>query len=143
VNIKIVEIAKSFLGQKEVGQNKGPIVKLVAGTEGIPWCAGFVTYVYGQAGYVFEGLQNRLYVPYLYNWGKKRGFLTSTPEPGDIFVLRTLKHTGLVELVDGDVVHTIEGNYRNMVTRNQRDRKTLYFIRPPLPMYEGSKNVVF
>jgi hypothetical protein len=91
-----------------------------------PWCAIFVSWVANQSGLIQSGAipmfaSTSAGVQWFQNRGlwQPRGY---TPAPGDlIFFDRTGSgtpdHVGIVERVDGGVVHTIEGNSSDMVRR--------------------------
>lgn len=62
------------------------------------------------------------------------------PKPGDqIFFgsASAVQHTGLVERVDGGTVHTIEGNYNNMVCRRSYALSNSYILGYGRPRYDG------
>lgn len=114
----LVAIAQKEIGCGETkGNNNGPDIKrYMQGREGLPWCAGFVSYCLKKDGQPY---------PYML---RARDFLkigkrTDKPEPGDLMVLsrgRDAGHIGIVEKVEGDRITTIEGNigkYPSLVKR--------------------------
>lgn len=103
---------------------------------GLAWCAGFVLYCYRSALHEIPG--NRWLLretKALFELAAKTGVLIRTlpdliaiPNPGDIVFLygrrgsdrlnddTGIRHCGIVEAVDGDVVHSIEGNWGNKLS---------------------------
>jgi hypothetical protein len=60
---------------------------------------------------------------------------TQTPKPGDlIYIDQPFQHQGIVRFVDGDRIHTIDGNTHNVVTEHDRPRSsiTAFFSIDPL-----------
>lgn len=134
-----VEVAKTKLGEKEAtGKNDGPFVRMLqrwvaAGDswlDGQPWCACFASWCVYQAA---SKMGSKPKMPKsasstsLYAWFKKNGKL-SAPAPGCIGLLKgtggssgkTHHHTFLVEAIEGEYVHGIDGNYKNAVGRSKR-----------------------
>ena len=110
------------------GQNKGPWVRLyMQGNEGSdwPWCAGFVSFILKQACKTL-GMPLPIHTSFscdsLAASAKERGLFlnesdakhNATIAPGSFFLdqrsPRDWVHTGIVQSVDDDVFHTIEGN---------------------------------
>jgi len=112
-------VASKEVGTREVGPNNhGPRVEeyLRAGgaAPGDPWCMAFVTWAMQQAG--IAGWPGGSYCPSIYTWALEHSCLHAIPQVGDVMLLMDAPgpqgcyHTGIVESVDGDWVHTIEGN---------------------------------
>lgn len=113
----IITVASKELGKQEIpkGSNWGIHVQTYLASVGInfpaAWCAAFVYWVFKQAG-----LQAK--VPrtggVLKMWrDAPADCKVKDPQPGDVFVMDFGKgqgHTGIVERVEGDLLHTIEGN---------------------------------
>jgi uncharacterized protein (TIGR02594 family) len=105
---ELLEVARSQIGNGEIsGDNRGKFVRAyLNGKEGLPWCAGFVSYCLKNAGYHYNyTLRAKKYLDY----GKK----VSTPKPGDLIVFSRAGgggHVGIVEQVKGGTITTIEGN---------------------------------
>lgn len=96
------------------------------------WCAMFVSWC------AYKAKVPKSLIPKYANCGtgreffEKKGLFTKTPHVGDIgFVMKKKKkddgeyytsaqHTFIVEYVDGNYVHTIEGNLSDKVKRNKR-----------------------
>jgi CHAP domain len=110
------------VAQSQVGKT-GPYA------EGGFWCAKFASFAAEKAEVPqFEQSDSPAR---LYAVAKEQGRLTNTPQPGYlVFIDLTgqnnandyISHVGIVEWVDGDVIHTIEGNADDsgVVTRQQR-----------------------
>lgn len=112
-----LEVAITQLGKREtpIGSNWGRDVKMYLASVGISfpasWCMAFVYWCFQQSGKteLFKSggvlnTWNRTDVAYR---------VKGEPKPGDIFIMdygKGLGHTGIVEKVDGDLIHTIEGN---------------------------------
>jgi hypothetical protein len=118
------------IAQAEVGKT-GPY------TDGGFWCAKFASYVAEQAK--VEGWQSSDSPARLHTIAKEDGRLTDTPLPGYlVFIDLTgqnnaneyITHVGIVESVEGTVIHTIEGNADNsgLVTRQTREIGDGYVI---------------
>lgn len=147
-----LQVARESLGQGETGgNNSGPFVESLhlkkydgdTDDDGA-WCAAFVSWCYEQAA---ERLD--VEVPFLRSGGAKtlfkrvtavgRSSLMSTDDvdtvrasvkPGDVVCWHRgdptswTGHIGFVERIEGDVIHTIEGNvgrYPSKVRRFRRD----------------------
>lgn len=126
--IAVIEVAKKEIGKEEipVGSNWGPNVKMYLDSVGInfpaSWCMGFVHWCFDQACKQLC-INNPLFKSggVLSVWNhtdpNKR---TTQPKPGDVFIMDFgggLGHTGIVLSVDGDKIHTIEGNTNDTGSR--------------------------
>jgi hypothetical protein len=124
------------LAQAEIGQAEDPpgandgarIAAYRTATSGAyagaPWCAYFVSWCAAQAGLPLgESGQGFGAVEQIQDWAARTGRLlpaTTVPQPGDI-ILFGGRHVGFVESVNPDgSLTTVEGNYRNAVSRVQR-----------------------
>jgi len=108
------------LGKKEepIGSNWGAPVKDYLKSVGInfpaSWCMAFVYWCYNNS--LNEGEDNPLVKTggVLAHWNKADDkYKTQEPKVGDIFIMdfgKGLGHTGIVEKVDGNILHTIEAN---------------------------------
>lgn len=129
---KIVQIAISQIGKKDTEPGSPTGGRYSA--NGQKWCSEFVSWVYNQAGQPFSGgtqVSGGKQLGWLLkgttairNWFVARGdwidrydldWDSFVPSPGDyVFIGRWSKpsreHSGLVERVSGDELHTIEGN---------------------------------
>lgn len=110
---KIIAIARLQFGIREAsGKNDGKVVETylsyTGNRKGEPWCASFVSWVYGKAGFAQPKTS---WSPALFPVAKQ----TLNPLPADVFGiyyfrLRRIAHCGLIETFKGNWVKTIEGN---------------------------------
>ncbi|WP_316770983.1 hypothetical protein [Pedobacter frigiditerrae] len=110
---KVVELAQSQVGVREFGNNNhGKAVEAyLAYTKmkpGNPWCAAFVSWVYGQQG---RAQPKTAWSPNLFPLARQ----TLKPLPADVFGiyfpdLGRIAHCGLVERKKGNWIYSIEGN---------------------------------
>ncbi|MFF5381636.1 peptidoglycan-binding protein [Pedobacter suwonensis] len=110
---RLLQVAEKELGVRESsGNNDGPRVaeylSYVHVPEGSAWCAAFVSWVFGQAGYP---VPRTAWSPALFPLSKR----TKQIRPAVVFGIyfsqfRRIAHCGLVERQDGDWMITIEGN---------------------------------
>lgn len=138
-----VRVAQRHLAEhpREIGgPNRGPWVRLyMSGREGekFLWCAGFVSYILGQAcrdlakgrpivsSQSCDDLANDAKAKDLFFPGSSR----PRPQPGWLFVRRKTvndwTHTGLVIEADQSVFRTIEGNTNDDGSREGHEACTL------------------
>lgn len=112
----ILRIAQSQLSVREAtGKNDGEEVEAylsyIGTNKGEPWCASFVSWVYGKAGFVKP---KTAWSPSLFPLARQ----TLNPLPADVFGvyfsrLKRIAHCGLVESRQGNWIYTIEGNTNN------------------------------
>jgi uncharacterized protein (TIGR02594 family) len=129
----LVSVAQSEIGHGEQGSNnKGIYVRqYLNGREGLPWCAGFVSYCIKKSGVNLPyTLRARDYL----NLGKK----VPNPKAGDIIVFsrgHAAGHVGIVEKVSGSSIVTIEGNTGEFpskvkrITYKSKPKNLLGYIR--------------
>jgi hypothetical protein len=126
---KAIEIAISQLGKQEVphGSNWGEPVKTYLASVGInfpaPWCMAFVHWCFDQAAHQM-GVPNPLFRTggVLDHWNRRRSQVGHVQgfQRGDIFIMdhgKGLGHTGIIESVEGNTLHTIEGNTNDTGSR--------------------------
>jgi hypothetical protein len=125
---KALEIAITQIGAEEEprGSNWGEPVKSYLASVGIAfpasWCMAFMYWIFLQAAKEM-GIKTPLLKTggVLKAWQKAPvAVKVKDPQPGDIFIQdhgRGLGHTGIVERVEGDIVHTIEGNTNDTGSR--------------------------
>lgn len=117
----IVASARAELGRGEYGgDNRGADVRrYLRGREGLPWCAGFVSYVLEHAGANIRytlGARDFL----------KQGRRVEDPRPGDLLVFWRGKrnglqgHGGVIEKVTDKEITVIEGNRGRYPARVER-----------------------
>ena len=129
----VLSIAQSEIGRGEsIGNNCGSdIRRYLRGQEGLPWCAGFVSYCLKKSGVNTRyTLRARDYL----TLGKK----VQNPQPGDIAVFSRGQgsgHVGIVEKVSGPSIVTIEGNTGKFpskvkrITYKSKPRNLLGYVR--------------
>lgn len=114
---------------------------------GNEWCAAFACWVLAKCGMPLTHAKGQGYYGcgMMIHWLIDRGMWQDDfycPEPGDLIFLdwrkigstlpddvpvhwkraaQDVDHVGFVERVEGDIIHTIEGNWRGGVNRGQRD----------------------
>lgn len=94
-----------------------------SGKRGWAWCGAFVSYLYEVTGYPMGS--GFAYVPYLQQWLEEQGYWQEAvyePDPGDLIVFKNserVNHVGIVEKVEGDIIHTIEGNLSDGLRRRK------------------------
>lgn len=103
--LEIIEIAQSQIGIREVGgNNKGKEVEAYLSytnlPKGNPWCAAFVSWIYGRAGF---SNPKTAWSPALFPHYR----ITKNPKPADVFglyfsSLKRIAHCGIVEKMKGD-----------------------------------------
>ena len=109
----IISIAQSQIGVREAtGKNDGlNVAQYLAYTgeqKGAPWCAAFVSWVFGRAGF---GQPKTAWSPALFPLQKR----TTNIQPATVFgiyfpALKRIAHCGFVERLEGHWIITIEGN---------------------------------
>ena len=146
--VTVLAIAQSQLGvREETGHNDGPAVeKYLAYTgnaKGDPWCAAFVSWVFGQAGYKAP---RTAWSPALFPTMR----LSKAAMPATVFGIyfadkQRIAHAGLVERKRGNWVYTIEGNTNlagaregDGVYRKLRHLNTIAAFANWLPKAEGA-----
>ena len=70
---------------------------------------------------------------------KNKGRFHSTPKPGDQIFFNNYAHTGIVEKIVGNVVHTIEGNTSNQVARRTYTLDSSSIDGYGRPMYDAEE----
>jgi hypothetical protein len=115
-----LQSAQSQIGIQEIpkGSNAGPDVekylKSVGLSKGYAWCMAFVYWNVQQAAtklVVNNPLKKTAGV--IDQWNYKATKKVAIPLPGTIFIMdfsHGVGHTGFVEKVEGNLIHTIEGN---------------------------------
>lgn len=144
-----IALTQDGVREKPLGSNGGPEVDQYLASVGLMhpdlWCMAFVYWCF-QKGAAQAGCANSLKktasCTELYSWAKANGKLVTSPQRGDVFLVRggasgrTHQHTGIVTSATGGSVKTIEGNTNNDGSSNgigvfQRTRSagTLDFVR--------------
>jgi hypothetical protein len=117
---RALAVAVTQLGVTEVpkGSNAGPEVeaylKSVGLGKGYSWCMAFVYWCTNQASIqIASNNPLKKTAGVLDQLNSRQSLVTKVPVPGDIFIMDFGKgqgHTGFVESVAGNIIHTIEGN---------------------------------
>lgn len=136
---KTIQVAVSQLGVSEIpkGSNAGPDVekylKSVGLGKGYSWCMAFVFWCTEQAAVKTASINPlKKTAGVLDQYNSRKNLVTTIPTPGAIFIMDFGKgqgHTGFVEKVVADTIHTIEGNTNDDGSREgyevcRRTRKT-------------------
>jgi hypothetical protein len=134
---EVIKVARSQIGvmEKPPGSNKGPEVneylRCVDCPPGSFWCAGFVYWCFNEAAKNLNK-KNPLFKTggCLAHWNNSKGKKIeskkaienpSLVKPGQVFILdhgSGKGHTGIIEKVEGGIIHTIEGNSNTAGNRN-------------------------
>jgi hypothetical protein len=120
----IVAVAISQLGNV----NGEPYWSWYGFNDRVAWCAIFVSWCANECGYLDAGIIPRFAACERQGivWFTERGLYQTDdgyiPKPGDIIFFDWEQdghsdHVGIVEYVEGEVVHTVEGNTTNSVAR--------------------------
>jgi len=128
LNIRAMFIMLSQVGLKEEGNNHGQAVKLFLKSTGLgggyAWCMAFVYWAFEEAAKemgVANPLIRTAHVLHQWNNIDPAHKFTKFPQVGDIFIMDFGKgngHTGMVTKVEGQFIHTIEGNTNAQGSRN-------------------------
>ena len=136
---QVIDLAKRQLGYKESGVNQTKYSRFFdveawqwfnTKKQGAEWCAIFICWLFAQNETL--GQKQALSflgcpapkdncaagVPYLFDYLAKKGYKLvdkSKGQPGDIIVLYSKKHVGMIEEVKNGKYITIEGNKGNYV----------------------------
>lgn len=139
---KTLEIAIAQIGVEEIPKNtnSGPEVEIylrsVGLTKGYSWCMAFIYWCTQKAALQIAS-KNPLKKTggVLDQYNSRPLLVKNLPQPGDVFILdlgKGLGHTGIVEKVVGNIIHTIEGNTNDngsregyKVCRRKREIKTI------------------
>lgn len=117
MEVNKLDIAIGELGKQEIplnsnwGEHVQKYLKSVGITFPASWCMAFVYWCCKQADDKTPMVRSGGVMNVWNKTDKKYKF--STPHVGDIFIMdfgKGLGHTGFVEKVEKDIIHTIEGN---------------------------------
>lgn len=139
----VVAVAERDIGVTESppGSNRGERIDEMArnwGTwmYGRPWCGSALYDWYKRAGFPIADNPGHPSTQTMWDRAKANGTLTSTPVPGAAIVWEGI-HTGLVVAVGDGVVHTIEGNSGDAVTRRVRPYSGTHRYIVPVGLTQG------
>ncbi len=120
----VLNTARSQIGVRERGVNRTPYGRWY-GSDGQPWCAMFVSWVFAHAGVPLPAIDSRRGYSLVrdgYRWARAHGRWTREPQVGDVFFILYgdgRGHTGIVERVNRNgTITTIEGNTNIDGSRN-------------------------
>ncbi|WP_294183599.1 peptidoglycan-binding protein [uncultured Sphingobacterium sp.] len=135
---QIDEIAASEIGVRETGgENRGPEISrylaYVGLGEGYEWCAAFASWCYGQAGL---SMPRSAWSPALFPKVRrycKSQLLEGDVRQADLFAiyssqLKRIHHVGLVKVIQGPMLISVEGNSHDRVESRRRPVTTIYAI---------------
>jgi len=111
----------------------------------VEWCATFVSWCANECGYIEAGIIPKFAACESQGvvWFKNRGLWQNggyIPAPGDIIFFDwngdgRAQHVGIVEYVEGEFVHTIEGNTSNSCARRSYRLDSVKILGYGTPMY--------
>lgn len=135
---QIDEIAASEIGVRETGgENRGPEISrylaYVGLGDGYEWCAAFASWCYGQAGL---SMPRSAWSPALFPKARrcsKAQLLEGVVRQADLFAiyssqLKRIHHVGLVKVIQGPMLISVEGNSHDRVESRRRPLTTIYAI---------------
>lgn len=143
---KIVEIAKSQIGYHE-GYNNDTKYGDWYGLPNQPWCAMFVSWCAYESGIPETIIPKFAGCITGFNEMTKMGITTTehiTPQKGDLIFFEwdgepgDIDHVGIVEYVENDLVHTIEGNHSDCVDQYVYYKDSDCIVGYAKPRYEDS-----
>ncbi|WP_248960392.1 CHAP domain-containing protein [Sphaerisporangium perillae] len=130
---KLIDLLHTQLGYSEqsggytkFGDWYGKNVEFDSDYSAQPWCDMFLSWAAHQLGYE-KWFGQFAYAPFHAEWFADRGAWGTTPEPGAVVffdwggsnVIENIDHVGIVTSVDGDTIHTIEGNIDGQYAREK------------------------
>lgn len=119
---EFINVAISQIGYKEKGDNYTKYGEWYGVNPGA-WCDMFVCWCANQVGALKKLIPKYCNVGDTRKWYKAKDLLTTKPHIGDLFIVMKNgagQHIGIVEYIEGNYVHTIEGNLSNKVKRSKR-----------------------
>lgn len=129
----VIRIAIAELGVQEASNNNdGPRVeeylRYTHLGKGYPWCASFISWCYGQAGFTQP---RNPWSPALFP--KARLIDKENCQPADVFGIysttaKRINHVGLVKERQGSYILSVEGNSNNKVASRRRHLRTIYRV---------------
>ncbi|MET8139010.1 CHAP domain-containing protein [Sphaerisporangium sp. NPDC005288] len=121
---KLIDLLQTQLGYSEqaggytkYGDWYGKNVEFDSDYSAQPWCDMFLSWAAHRLGYE-KWFGQFAYTPAHAEWFADQGAWGTTPKPGAVVffdwggshVIDNIDHVGIVTSVDGDTIHTIEGN---------------------------------
>lgn len=147
---KILNVARGEIGYKE-GANNNTKYGESYGLNYNPWCQMFIWWIANKAGIGEDIIPKTASCPTAYNWFKNKGQVVPNSEAkaGDIiFFIWTGNtapdHVGIVEVVNGDIITTIEGNKNDAVERRNvsKGNKCIFAICRPAYVVETEEETL-
>lgn len=153
---KIVELALSQIGVKEIPQNEVKYNtwyygRVVNGSQ-YAWCAVFISWLANQCGIMNTLIPSHSGCGTGVNWFKNRGLWINggnKPNKGDIIYFKpTIKgaissHVGIVVDVDSNSVTTVEGNKANQVKKCKYSLGFSQILGYGTPNYGDSVDIIY
>lgn len=157
---KFVNMAKSYIGYSEANgkyktiingyNNHKPLPEGYAVKYSDEWCATFVSFIAIKAGctdIVLKECSCERMINLYKNIGRFITNKTITPRMGDIIFYDWQNngwadHVGIVEKVEGDTIHVIEGNFNSEVKRRLIKVNNKYICGYARPNYEAEVQTV-
>ncbi|MFC4529669.1 CHAP domain-containing protein [Sphaerisporangium dianthi] len=121
---KLIDLLRTQIGYSEhaggytkFGDWYGKNVEFDSDYSAQPWCDMFLSWAAHRLGYQ-KWFGQFAYTPFHAEWFTDHGAWGTTPKPGAVVffdwggsdVVENIDHVGIVTSVDGDTIHTIEGN---------------------------------
>ena len=110
-----------------------------------PWCAVFISWLFRNTNLIKKSAS----CLEILNWCEKNNLIVKNPKPGDLIFFkyntnsRRTNHIGIVEKVEGNIIHTIEGNTSINSNDNggkvMRRTRTTNIVAYARPKYEVEK----
>lgn len=147
---KILNEARGELGYRE-GANNNTKYGADYGMNYNPWCQMFIWWIAQRAGISEDIIPKQASCPRAYNWFKERGQVVSAQEAkaGDIIFFqwngsRNADHVGIIEVVNSNIITTIEGNFNDMVARRNinKNNSCIFAICRPVYIEESQEETL-
>lgn len=142
----IIDVAIKNIGVSEKDSGHMKFINWYGGFgRGAAWCAIFVSYCANKAGVSTSIVPKYSKCSVGKDWFVKKGLFKQkgnyTPKRGDIvFFLNNRSHTGIVEKVSGNTLHTIEGNTSDKVARRTYSLSNKAITGYGTPKYKNSRS---
>ncbi|MFB9250904.1 CHAP domain-containing protein [Sphaerisporangium melleum] len=130
---KLLDLLRTQIGYSEqaggytkYGDWYGKNVEFDSDYSAQPWCDMFLSWAAHRLGYQ-KWFGQFAFTPYHAEWFVEQGAWGTTPEPGALVfydwsgsgAIDGIDHVGIVTSVDGDTIHTIEGNIDGQYAREK------------------------
>lgn len=135
VTNKLVEVALNEVGYLETTYTDGTFYSKYGDWYGYPngaWCAMFISWCANRAGFSTDIYPKFASCSRGKEWFQGKNLWMNknqyTPKPGDLIFLNNCTHVGIVEIVQDNLVYTIEGNACDNNGENYGVRQRKYSI---------------